>query len=105
MPHGSSSILTSAIPEHGTAGTVMAPSRGRTSRIKVSLPVRLRWCRQNVYRLVLIKVWFQLALVLATVGWWVWRNDAPSTVAAVSVILVLSSWMMSRERIRHSFAG
>ena len=106
MPHESSTILTSAITEHGAAGTVvMAPSRRRTSRINVSLPARFRWCRQNLCRLLLIKVWFQMALVLAALGWRVQRNDSPSTVAAVSVTLVLSSWMMSRERIRHSFAG
>ena len=33
------------------------------------------------------------------------RRDSPSTLATVSIILVLSSWMMSRERIRRSLAG
>lgn len=38
-------------------------------------------------------------------GWWLWHRDNPSTMATVAIILVLSSWMMSRERIRRSLAG
>ena len=38
-------------------------------------------------------------------GWWLMRRDSPSTLAAVAITLVLSSWMMSRERIRRSLAG
>ena len=46
-----------------------------------------------------------MAVVLSAIGWWLLKRDSPSTLAAVSITLVLSSWMMSRERIRRSLAG
>ena len=48
---------------------------------------------------------FQLAVVLSVIGWWLLSRDSASTVAAVAITLILSSWMMSRDRIRRSLAG
>jgi hypothetical protein len=80
-------------------------SREHYANFKVPIRAKCWWCWQNFCRLVLIKVWFQLAVVLSAVGWWMLRRDSPSTLAAVAIILALSSWMMSRERIRRSLAG
>jgi len=46
-----------------------------------------------------------MAVVLSATGWWLLRRDGPFTLATVSITLVLSSWMMSRERIRRSLAA
>ena len=81
------------------------PSAERPARRHISLRARCWWCWNNLCRLFLIKVWFQLAVVLTVMGWWLMRRDSPSTLAAVAITLVLSSWMMSRERIRRSLAG
>ena len=80
-------------------------SHDHPTRPKISIRAKCWWCWHNLCRLVLIKVWFQLAVVLAAMGWWLLRRDGPATLAAVSITLVLSSWMMSRERIRRSLAG
>jgi hypothetical protein len=72
---------------------------------RVSLSSRCRCCWQNLCRLLLTRTWLHGGLVLGALGWWLWQRDAPSTVSAVSVILVLSSWMMNRERIRRALAG
>src|SRR5688572_25630000 len=72
---------------------------------KTPFRTKCLWCWHNLCRLVLIKVWFQLAGVLSVMWWWLLRRDIPSTLATVSITLVLSTWMMSRERIRRSLAG
>ena len=85
--------------------SALPQSAGLPARRKVSHRARCWWCWNNLCRLFLIKVWFQLAVVLSVMGWWLMRRDSPSTLAAVAITLVLSSWMMSRERIRRSLAG
>src|SRR5687767_3153739 len=80
-------------------------SRDPLAGSRVSLQAKGWWCWNNLCRVVLIKVWFQMAMVLCAMGWWLVNRDTASTVATVVIILVLSSWMMSRERIRRSLAG
>jgi hypothetical protein len=76
-----------------------------TLRSRVSLRVRVRWGWQNLCRLLLTKPGFQVALVLAITGWWFPRRDIPATLAAISLIMILSTWMMHRERIRRHLAA
>jgi hypothetical protein len=80
-------------------------SRKHYAYSKVPIRAKCWWCWHNFCRLFLIKVWFQLAVVLTAMSWWLLRRDSPSTLATVSITLVLSSWMMSRERMRRSLAG
>jgi hypothetical protein len=80
-------------------------SRAHAAQRGVPLKAKCRCCWQNLCRLILTKVWFQLAAVVSAAGWWLLKRDSPSTLAAVAIILVLGSWMMSRERIRRNFGG
>ena len=53
----------------------------------------------------MLKVWFQGGVGLVAVGWWLWQRDLHATLGAVVVLLVLSLWSMSRERIRRNLTG
>jgi len=92
-------------PDTGLSSLTVPQCAVRAAGIKISLRARCLWCWNNLCRLLLIKVWFQLGVVLSVMGWWLLRRDSPSTLATVAITLVLSSWMMSRERIRRSLAG
>jgi len=74
-------------------------------RPRVSLRAKVRWGWQNLCRLFLTKPGFQVALVLAITGWWLPRRDIPATLAAISLIMILSTWLMNRERIRRHLAA
>ena len=75
------------------------------ARPKVPLGALCQCGWNNLCRLFLMKVWMQTALGLGAMGWWLSRRDSAATFATVVITLVLSSWMMSRERIRRSLAG
>ena len=90
---------------HGLAPLPTGQKAGHSARNKVPLRAACWLGWQNLCRLFLIKVWFQAAVVLSVTGWWLWNRDSASTVATVSITLVLSSWMMSRERIRRSLVS
>ncbi len=72
---------------------------------KHTIRTRWRWFWQNLGRLFLIKVWFQCALVLAVIAWWLQGRNPASTLCAALLIMVVSSWMMNRERIRRHLSG
>ena len=77
----------------------------RTPSEKVTLLTKFSWCWENLCRLLLIKVWVQMTIVLCIAGWWLMHRDSSSTLSTVAITLVLGSWMMNRERIRNSLAG